>query len=46
MESSDQQQYDSIKKALEEVGLKVDEIKKKGKKTIITVSCNEKTDEK
>ena len=46
MENSDQQQYDNIKKALKELGLKVDEIQKKGKKTIITVSCDEKMDKK
>ena len=41
MESSNERRYESIRKALEGVGFKVDEIQKKEKKTIITVSCNE-----
>jgi len=44
MESSNDSHYKSIKKALEGVGLKVDKIQKKGKKTVITILRN-KTDE-
>ena len=44
MESSNDRYYESIKKALEGVGLKVDKMQKKGKKTVITILRNE-TDE-
>jgi len=45
MESSNERHYGSIKKALEGVGLTVDKIKKKGKKTVITIFRNEASDE-
>jgi len=41
MENYSNRHNESIKKALEEVGFKVDEIHKKGRKTVITVSRNE-----
>jgi len=41
MENSIERHYESIKKALEGVGLKVDRIQKNGKKTIITIFRNE-----
>ena len=41
MTNSSEMQYESIKEALEGVGLKVDKIQKKGKKTVITISPNE-----
>jgi len=44
MESSNDRYYESIEKALEGVGLKVDKMQKKGKKTVITILRNE-TDE-
>jgi len=45
MESSNDGHYESIKKALEGVGLKVDKIQKKGKKTVITIFRVETNDE-
>jgi len=41
MENSNERHYESIKKALEGVGLKVDKIQKKGKKTVITIFRDE-----
>ena len=41
MESSNDRHYESIKKALERVGLKVEKIQKKGKKTVITIFRDE-----
>jgi len=41
MESSNDRHYESIKKALEGVGLKVDKIQKKGIKTVITIFRDE-----
>ena len=37
MENYSQNYYENIKKALEKIGYKVEEIAKQGKKTIITV---------
>ena len=37
MESCNFGHYESVKKALEGVGFKVDKIQKKGKKTVITI---------
>jgi vacuolar-type H+-ATPase subunit F/Vma7 len=43
MENINKRHYESIRKALEGVGLAVDKIQKKRKKTVITVLCNEKS---